>query len=402
MVTMATTSERMRAWSGPAIFSFGFRPFFFGAACWAALAMILWIATLTGRVALPTAFDPISWHAHEFLFGYLSAVVAGFMMTAVPNWTGRMPIVGWPLAGLFCLWFAGRLAVLCSGGMNPLAVALIDLSFLVALALAMGREIVAGRNWRNLVVVALLVALICANAVFHVEAARGAFAAEGIGLRLGVGAALMMIGLIGGRIIPSFTRNWLARRGPGRLPVPPMQVFDRLVLAALLVALISWVVWPAAPVTGGLLLLAGVLHAARLARWAGNRTGAEPLVWVLHAGYAFLPLGALVLGAAILWPGVLAAPPAMHLWLVGAVGLMTLAVMTRATLGHTGQELTAGRGTTALYLLVILAAATRLLAGVWPGAPVQVLELSGASWIAAFAGFAILYGPVLWQRRPPR
>ena len=220
---MSTTAEQMRAWSGPALLTYGFRPFFLGAGIWAALAMALWIPMLSGHIALPTRFDPVSWHAHEFLYGYLSAVVAGFLLTSVPNWTGRLPIVGWPLGGLFALWLIGRLAVAVSSVLPVWLAAAADLSMLVALAAVLTREIVAGKNWRNLMVLGLLGVLILGNGVFHFEAARGDYAAQGYGLRLGLGAGLMLIAVIGGRIVPSFTRNWLVRRGEGKLPVPPMK-----------------------------------------------------------------------------------------------------------------------------------------------------------------------------------
>jgi uncharacterized protein involved in response to NO len=392
---MTSTAERMRAWTGPALLTYGFRPFFFGASVWAALAMALWVPMLSGLVVLPTAFDPVSWHAHAFLFGYLGAVVAGFLLTAVPNWTGRLPIVGWPLGALAALWLAGRVAVAISAALPPAAVAAIDLAFPVALAAAIGREIVAGRNWRNLIVLGMLAVFAAGNGVFHWEAARGDYAAQGYGFRLALGAGLMMIAVIGGRIVPSFTRNWLVRRGPGRLPVPPMQRFDKAALLALLAALILWVTLPFNLVTGAALVFAGALHLARLARWAGHRTLAEPLVAVLHAGYAFLPLGALALGAEIIAPGRLGAAAAQHLWMGGAAGLMTLAVMTRATLGHTGQMLTAGPGTVAIYLSLVAAVLARVAAGVWPGAAGLLHAAAGLLWIGAFGGFAVVYGPLL-------
>lgn len=396
---MSTTAERMRAWRGPAILSFGFRPFFLGAAIWAAVAMALWIPALTGALDLPTRFDAASWHAHEFLFGYLSAVIAGFLLTAVPNWTGQLPIVGWPLGGLFVLWVGGRAGVLLSHGLPSLAVALVDLAMPVALTGFLAREIIVGKNWRNLIVLTMLGIFTISNAIFHWEAARGDYAAQGYGLRAGLGAALMMIAVIGGRIVPSFTRNWLARQGPGRLPVPPMQRFDKIALLALLAALIAWIAAPEARALAPLLLAAGALHLVRLARWAGDRTLAEPLLWILHLGYLFLPLGAIALGVSILVPGLFGGASAQHLWMAGAVGLMTLAVMTRATLGHTGQELTAGRGTLALYLGLLTAILARLAAGLWPDQAPLLHILSGLAWIAAFGGCAMLYGPAMMRRR---
>ena len=396
---MSTTAELMRAWRGPAILSFGFRPFFLGAAIWAAVAMALWIPALTGALDLPTRFDAASWHAHEFLFGYLSAVIAGFLLTAVPNWTGQLPIVGWPLGGLFVLWVGGRAGVLLSHGLPSLAVALVDLAMPVALTGFLAREIIVGKNWRNLIVLTMLGIFTISNAIFHWEAARGDYAAQGYGLRAGLGAALMMIAVIGGRIVPSFTRNWLARQGPGRLPVPPMQRFDKIALLALLAALFAWIAAPEAQALAPLLLAAGALHLVRLARWAGDRTLAEPLLWILHLGYLFLPLGAIALGVSILVPGVFGGASAQHLWMAGAVGLMTLAVMTRATLGHTGHELKAGRGTLTLYLGQLAAILARLAAGLWPDQAPLLHILSGLAWIAAFGGFAMLYGPAMMRRR---
>lgn len=286
---MSTTTEQMRKWSGPALLSFGFRPFFFGGAVWAALAMVLWVLMLSGQLSLPTQFDPISWHAHEFLFGYLTAIAAGFLLTAVPNWTGRLPLVGWPLGGLFALWIAGRLAVLVSAHLPPLTVALTDLALPVVLAAVIAREIVAGKNWHNLMVLAILAILTLGNAVFHWEAASGEVAAQGYGLRIGLGAMMMLIAVIGGRVVPSFTRNWLAKRGEGALPTPPMQRLDKLALLILLAALGLWAAAPEARLTAAALAIAGLLHLIRLARWVGWRTTSEPLVLVLHAAYVFLP-----------------------------------------------------------------------------------------------------------------
>lgn len=392
---MTTTTEQMRAWTGPAILTFGFRPFFFGAAVWAALAMVLWVSMLSGHLVLPTAFDPVSWHVHEFLFGYLGAVVPGFLLTAVPNWTGRLPIVGWRLGMLASLWLAGRVAVGVSGGLPPVLVATTDLAFPVVFALVILREIVAGKNWRNLIVLAILGVFILGNVLFHWEAAKGDYAAQGHGLRLGLGAGIMMIAVIGGRVVPSFTRNWLVKRRSKVLPVVPMQGFDKAALIALMVALALWVAWPLGALTGVALALAGVLHALRLARWAGHRTLAEPLVTVLHAGYAFVPLGALALAAEILLPGSFGMAGAQHFWMAGAIGLMTLAVMTRATLGHTGKELKAGAGTVVIYLALILSVFARVSASIWPELSGPLHTMAGLLWILAFGSFAVIYGALL-------
>ncbi len=382
---MTSTTDQMRVWMGPAILTFGFRPFFFGATVWAALAMMLWVPMLSGHLMLPTAFDPVSWHAHEFLFGYLGAVVAGFLLTAVPNWTGRLGM----LAGL---WLAGRVAIAVSGSLPAWLVAAVDLAFPVIFALAIGREIVAGRNWRNLIVLGMLGVFIIGNALFHREAALGEYAAQGVGLRVGLGAGIMMIAVIGGRVVPSFTRNWLVKGRSATLPTPPMQRFDKVALIFLLVALVLWVALPLDPLTGAALGLSGVLHGIRLSRWAGHRTFAEPLVMVLHAGYAFLPLGALAMAVEILAPGSFGMAGAQHLWMAGAIGLMTLAVMTRATLGHTGQPLTAGAGTMMIYATLTLSMLARVMAGYWHEISGPLHMVAGLFWIMAFGGFAVVYG----------
>ncbi|UYV36515.1 NnrS family protein [Rhodobacteraceae bacterium D3-12] len=392
-----SSAEQIRAWQGPALFSFGFRPFFFFGAVWVVLAMALWLPMLTGALSLPTRFDPISWHAHEFLFGYLGAVLAGFLLTAVPNWTGRLPMVGWRLAALFGLWVAGRAALMVSALLPVGLGAAIDLGFPIVLGAMILREIVAGKNWRNLIVLALLTVFTLANGLFHRDALLGAFAAQGIGMRLGLATALMMIAVIGGRIIPSFTRNWLARRDTTVRPAPPMQRFDKLVLVASLLALAFWVARPDGPLTGAALLGFGALHLARLTRWQGHHTLSEPLVWVLHVAYGFIPLGAFALGLEQL-TGLFGIAAAQHLWMAGAIGAMTLAVMTRATLGHTGQTLSADKVTVLIYLSLFGSVLARLAMGQWP----DLAQLSGALWIAAFAGFALGYGRALLCPKPDK
>lgn len=385
---MTTTTQRARDWQGPAIFSFGFRPFFLAASGWAVVAMVIWVTALAGAIELPTRFDPITWHVHEFLFGYLGAVTAGFLLTAVPNWTGRLPVIGWPLAALSGLWLAGRLAIMVSGYLPTGLAALIDLGFPLALTMFLLREIIAGKNWRNLIVLAMMTVFGIANAVYHIEAAF-----DGYGARMGIAAGIMMISVIGGRIIPSFTRNWLVKRGITQLPTPPMQWFDRLTLLATVAGLVSWVFAPTnVGVAGGLGIL-GAMHLLRLARWQGHRTTAEPLVLVLHLAYAFVPIGAFAMAMSIFWPAILPPQAALHIWTAGAIGLMTLAVMTRATLGHTGQVLHARKATVAIYATLLVAVGMRL---------VGQMHMAGAAWITAFALFCLVYGPLLLQPAPKR
>ncbi len=394
-MSMPAALARRRDYAGPALFSYGFRPFFLGGALWAALSVLLWLPQYAGMLSLPTALSPLDWHAHEMIWGYGAAVIAGFLLTAIPNWTGRLPVCGWPLAGLAALWAAGRLAILFSAAIGAPVAAAVDCAFLAVLALVALREIIAGRNWRNLRVLAVLGVLVAGNVAFHLETISAG--ASIYGWRLGLAAVIALIMLIGGRIVPSFTRNWLVRENPGRLP-QPFGRYDAASLALSAAALLSWVFVPAHAATPYLLLVAGALQVVRLARWAGDRVAADPLVLVLHAAYAFVPAGFVLSGVAGLWPDAVPASAGLHAWGAGAIGMMTLAVMTRASLGHTGRALIATPATQVIYLLAFAAASIRIAAAI--GGDMMLLHVAAAAWVAAFGGFAAVYGPWL-IRRPP-
>jgi uncharacterized protein involved in response to NO len=392
--SMNIALQRRRDYAGPALLSYGFRPFFLVAALWAALGVLLWLPQYYGSFALPTGLGPLDWHIHEMLFGYIGATVAGFLLTAVPNWTGRLPINGVPLAALALLWLAGRFAMALSAQIGEPAAAVIDVSFLVVLAAVIAREVIAGRNWRNLRPLVVLGVLIAGNIVFHIEVLITGFADYGV--RLSIAAVVLLILLIGGRIVPSFTNNWLARNNPGRLPAP-FSRFDVVCMAGGALALAAWIASPEHRVTSVLLLAAGVLHVVRLIRWAGDRTLRDRLVLVLHVAYAFVPAGFLLLGLSAWWSAV-PQSAGIHAFTAGAMGLMPLAVMTRATLGHTGQPLAASAGTQAIYALAASGALLRIAAAL--AGSTALLDLGGLLWIAAFAGFAVLYGPLLIGRPP--
>jgi len=394
-MSMPAALRRRLDYTGPSIFSYGFRPFFLGGALWAALAVLLWLPQYFGEMSLPTAFGPLDWHIHEMIYGYVAAVSAGFLLTAIPNWTGRLPINGYPLAGLFALWLAGRVAILGSAIWGAWLAAAIDVAFLVLLAAAALREVVAGNNKRNLRILVLLGVLIAGNVIFHLEAIR--YGSAPYGTRLGIAAIVALISLVGGRIVPSFTHNWLARNNPGRLPAS-FSRFDAVTIAGSALALISWIVLPQSVISGAMLIIAGLLQAARLLRWAGDRTLADRLVLVLHVGYAFVPIGFLLLGAAILRPADWPISAGLHAWMAGAAGLMTLAVMTRASLAHTGCKLVASRPTQLIYLCALVAALARIFAAFAPSS--AVLHIAAFAWVLAFGGFAAVYGPLLMGRAP--
>jgi uncharacterized protein involved in response to NO len=384
-----------RLYDGPAILSFGFRPFFLAGALWAIVAVMLWLPQYFGELSFANAFQPLDWHAHEALFGYVAAIVTGFLLTAVPNWTGRLPLQGRPLLLLLAVWLGGRVAVALSGEIGWALAALVDCAFLALVCAAIAREIVAGKNYRNLKVLIFVTLLFAANVVFHIEAHVSGSATYG--RRFGVAATIALVMLIGGRVIPSFTHTFLARRGPGRLPIS-FNRFDGVCVIASTVALAGWVLAPQNQLVGLLLIAAGLLNFARLARWAGDRTLGEALVTILHLAYLFVPLGFLLSGLAALTPAV-AFSAGLHAWAVGAIGVMTLAVMTRASLGHTGQSLHAGKATQAIYAAIFLAAAARIGAALAPQWSFSLLHVAGFAWAAAFLGFALAYGRALWRPR---
>jgi len=367
--------------ASPALFRGSFRPFFLGGALWALVVLVLFICALSATIILPTAFGPIAWHRHEMLFGYLGAVIAGFLLTAIPNWTGRLPIAGAPLAALAALWLAGRIANLCSGMIGAPVAAVIDVGFLLTLAFVAGREVILAHN-RNLPVIGLVLLLAVANALDHAEA-MGAPIPAGIGYRLAVGLIVTMISLIGGRLIPSFTRNRLAKLSPaGPLPKQPDR-FDVAALIMTVVALSAWVAAPVAVASGYALLASGVAQAIRVSRWQGIRTLREPIILILHVAYCWIPIGLLLLGVSIV-SGAFDTSAALHALTAGGMAGMTLAVMTRATRGHTGRELTADSMTIALYVLITLAAAVRVTAPILPISYLAAIHIAATAWIGAF------------------
>ena len=385
---------RLKDYQGPAFLSYGFRPFFFLGASYAALVIAIWLAIYEGEVVLPTNFAPRDWHVHEMLFGYLAAVVTGFLLTAVPNWTGRLPLQGVPLLVLVVTWLAGRIAVAISAKTGPVIAGVIDSAFLILVVAAVAREIIAGRNWRNLKVLIPVSIFALANIGFHAEAC--AFGIADVTIRVGIATIIVLIMLIGGRVVPSFTRNWLARQSPGPLPAP-FGKFDAVAIAFGVAALGVWAVSPAGVWTGLALMAAGLFQALRLARWAGYRTGRDGLVVVLHVAYSFIPLGFVLLALGAF--DVLPPSAGLHAWMVGAAGTMTLAVMTRATLGHTGRALVAGPGTRAIYAAIVIAACARIAAALLPQWTFVLLHLSAVAWVAAFGSFALLYGPLLFRKK---
>jgi uncharacterized protein involved in response to NO len=372
-----------------------FRPFFFGAAIWAVIAMGLWLLELTGAIGLPTAFEPVAWHRHEMLFGFVGAAVAGFLLTAIPNWTGRLPIAGKPLLALFGLWAAARVAVLVSGHISLWLAAVFDVGLFVSLGLVAGREVITSKN-RNRPVVGLVLLFGAADAVDYLQA--GGVVGGDYGWRGAIALVILMISMIGGRIIPSFTRNWLVKSGMDlALPTQP-QSLDLLIIGATALALLFWLTFPDDRLTGAMLILASLAQALRLSRWGGRHTFSDPLVFILHVGYAWMPVGLFLLG--LTFAGLdLPQSAGIHALTAGAMSTMIVAVMSRASLGHTGRELKASGATSASYLCITAGAVLRVAASLGLGNYAAMVDAAGLLWGAGLLIFAIAYAPFLWSER---
>ncbi len=382
------------------------RIFFPLAALHALAAVLLWAGLYSGLWPglLGEAGDPFAWHRHEMIFGFLAAALAGFVLTAVPNWTATPAPALRVVAGFALLWLIARVAAAASllagaGGGVPILALLAGPGFYLLLAIWAGRRIWRSGN-RNLPVAVVVLLLGAADAVdIGARLWPDAFMRADIGWRTGLALMLLLIGLIGGRITPAFTRNWLAARGDERakaVVMPNRQ--DALILLATAIGLGLWVARPEDVWTAWPLILLGGLHLLRLSRWQAGAARGEPLLVVLHLGYAWYALGFLLLGTAILLSPA-DAPQALHAWTVGAIGTMTLAVMTRAALGHSGRPLVADGWMVAMFVLVSLAAVLRLMMGLAAGAAIAFIHAAATAWALAYLLYLLRLGPVLWRHR---
>ena len=378
-----------RDYAGPAFFSQGFRPFFLGAGIWAVLAVTIWLCEWLG-ILPPVMVLSTNWHAHEMIFGFAGAAMGGFILTAIPNWTSRLPVRGLPLGILALLWLAGRVVMLMPDVLGPVGTGLIDSAYLVVLGAAIWREIIAGKNWRNLKTAALITLLAAANILFHWQYASTT-ADTTLAERMGVMVLVTLIALIGGRIIPSFTRNVLNRRGEDKLPSPVTNT-DRFTLVVTVLTAIVWVLFPLSLLAGGLTLVASALHFERLSRWRGLAILDEPMLWVLHVGYLWIGIGFGLLSAHI-FLGLVPQSAAVHAFTAGAFSAMILGVMSRASRGHSGLPLKADLPNTLIYVAITIAALLRV-GGSITNMPIYY-SLSGVFWVLAFGIFILAYWKIL-------
>ena len=373
----------------PPLLTAGFRPFFLAAAGWAVLSMAAWLPLFSGELELPSGFDPLHWHIHEMLFGFVMAAVGGFLLTAIPNWTGRAPVAGVPLAALVGLWLLGRIVCAFSALIPGWLVVPADLAFAIALDGVAARELIAAANSRNYLLLVPVFLLAIANLLVHLQVE--------LGWRLAVAVVIVLISVIGGRIVPVFTSNWLNARGmtPVSPQIPWLEHAARFILIA---AMLGWVFVPDWRPLGLLLLAAAALNLARLARWRGAATLEEPLLLILHVGYLWLVAGVALLGLSLISDVV---PPAaaVHALTAGAMGTMVLAVMTRASLGHTGRVLRADKPTMVIYALASASAVLRIAAAWVVDGQMELFEVAVLAWVGAFALFVAEYGPILLAPR---
>jgi uncharacterized protein involved in response to NO len=387
---MSDQASGSPGYQGPAVFSYGFRPLFLGAALFAGVAVPVWILVLAGVGGSDILSPARNWHVHEMVFGFLPAVITGFMLTAIPNWTDRPPIRGPELMLLVTLWLAGRLLI-AMPWLSPLMSAVVDVGFLVAVAGLVWREIAGSKSWDRAPMGVLVSLLAGANILFHVLNLSGAETDRPE--RMALAMVMMLMTLIGGRLIPNFTGELLVGSGRAERPAP-FSRYDGLSIALVGFAVLSWIVQPHSMATGWMFVAAGLANLGRLVRWYGWLTGREPLVLILHVGYGWFVLSLLILGGSILGIG-LPKEDAVHAFTSGAVGAMTLAVMTRASLGHTGRPRHADPLTVLIYMLVNLGAVVRVFGPMTDLPANLVLGVAAGSWSGAYLLFALVYGPFL-------
>lgn len=380
------------------LLAYSFRPFFLLTGLYGALVIAGWIAVLLGGLPLPVGWSPVHWHSHEMLFGMVSAAISGFLLTAMCNWTGATPLRNGGLLALVLLWLAGRIAMWTAGWLPAGMAAVIDLLFLPVLGIYALRVLIRHNNRRNLVLGAILLLLTLANLLMHAGFLQRNLQWLQWGENMAFNLITLMMAVIAGRITPAFSANWLrAKGGPAEriLISPPL---DRAVLIATALLVPADFVSGLPVVTGTLALAVAALHAVRLGLWRGWLVAGEPLLWILHVAYLWIVLALILkgLGAFEL------VPPTVwqHALGVGGIGTLIIGVMTRVGLGHTGRPLRLPPLVIGLYGAILLAAVIRILTALQWFDYRLGLMLAATGWIIAFAGFSVLYWPILSRPRP--
>lgn len=372
-----------------ALFNLGFRPFYLLASIFAALSVLLWAFEYAGYFRGAYFRDPV-WHAHEMLFGYTIAVVSGFLLTAVRNWTGRPTPSGSVLAAMALVWIAGRVLVLTP---YALAAAFMNAAFPLAVAIGIGVPIVRSANRRNYFFVALLVIIAAADLALHLAyLGVGTWPAR-LSLRVGLDAVLFIMAVMTGRVVPMFTNNAIPAANATR-----NRWIEKAALGGVLVLLAADLVDLPAAFMVAIVLVVTIAHAVRFVLWHPWRTLSTPIVWILHVGYGWIVVHLTLRACAA--AGLVAEPLAVHALTIGAIGGLTIGMMTRTARGHTGRPLVADRFEVTCYWLVQVAAIVRVFGG-WllPSVYVATVVVSALCWAGAYAIYAIRYWPVLTRPR---
>lgn len=395
-----SSSGMIAWWSDRTIFSYGFRPFFLAAGVYAILAMVVWLAVFQGVIGWAGPWPAVLWHAHELLYGFAVAGSAGFLLTAVPNWTSSQAPRGQVLVWLTLLWIAGRVAMAMQSILPAFVVAAIDLAFLPALAIPVAGLLLGwlkkAQNTRNLFFLALLTILWVGNLLSHLFVAAD-LSIGAKGLVLGRDTLLLMVTIVGGRIVPSFTQNALRAAGRAR-SIRKYPLIESLAIGSVVAMLIGDFLFDNGQLTGVIALIAAAANAIRLSSWHSLSTWRWPILAVLHLGYGWLVVGLGIKAMADL-AGWVPQVTVMHIFTAGTIATALLAVMSRAALGHTGRPLVASWPTAVAYVLLTLAVVLRAIAPLTEGAYIILINTSGACWVLAFSFFTAVYAPILLRPR---
>ncbi|MCR6632243.1 MAG: NnrS family protein [Magnetospirillum sp.] len=397
MATIPLQEPVYRGKPGPLFFAAGFRPFFLFAGIQAALALPLWLVVYVGGMDLNFPAAAAAWHGHEMVFGFAGAAVGGFLLTAVPNWTNTHHVSGRPLMLLFAVWLAGRVAFTLAGWLPAAVVAVLDLAYVPLLAVLLAKPLIGAGKWRNIVFLPILALFLLANALVHAGMALG-WGDPMRGVYLGVALLLVMIAIVGGRIVPSFTQNWLRMQGRPVELRPIGWIEKGGAQASVLLAGVLMALAPGSAVAGAVLLAAAAIHLLRMSRWYGARTVSNPILGVLHLGYLWLVIGLALLGLSS-FVDALPASAAVHALTAGSIGTMVLGVMSRAALGHSGRSLQVSKATVAAYVLLSVGALLRVVAPLAPDAQLGLTHAGGTLWALAWGLFVVVYFPIVTRPR---
>jgi uncharacterized protein involved in response to NO len=375
------------------VFNLGFRPFFLLSGVFAVVLMALWIPVFTGGRALSTYYGQIGWHSHEMIFGYAAGVIAGFLLTSVRNWTGLATATGGSLAALVALWLLGRILPFFAATLPAWLISVVDLGFLPALTASIGVPLVRHGEKRNLLFLPLMLGLFAANLLVHLELLGLVPGIARAGIFLGLYLIILLIVIMGGRVIPFFTERAL----PG-VVIKRRPVIEWLAPLTVIAFMLAELLFPNSEVAGALAGLAGIINGIRVVSWYSHRYWQVPLLWVLHLGYGWIVVGFLLKAAACF--ELIAPQFTVHAFTVGGIGVLTLGMMARVSLGHTARPLKVESSMVIAFILINLAAVLRgLVPSIFPLWFSQLVILSGILWIAAFLMFAIVYAAILTRPR---